>query len=108
MNLLLRHQLAHAQRLHRLFQQLIAKNHREMLGKESRGSMPWFYFCKGSVINYKFFLSFVALFRLVEKLLSLVQFGVHQLLLQVFVLHHLVNLLGGFWEAGQTKWQNWN
>lgn len=43
------------------------------------------------------------LFRLVEKLLSLVQFGIHQLLLQVFVLHHFVYVLGGFQEARQRE-----
>lgn len=43
------------------------------------------------------------LFRLVEKLLSLVQFGIHQLLLQVFVLHHFVYVLRGFKRPDKGK-----
>lgn len=44
--------------------------------------------------DYKIFLSVVAFLRLLQKLLSLVQLGIHQLLLQVFLLHHFVYVLG--------------
>lgn len=43
--------------------------------------------------NYKVFLSVVPFLRLLQQLLSLVQLGVHQLLLQVFVLYHFVYVL---------------
>lgn len=45
--------------------------------------------------NYKFFLSVVAFLGLLQQLLSLVQLGIHQLLLQIFVLHHFVYVLVG-------------
>lgn len=43
--------------------------------------------------DYKFFLRVVAFFRLLQKLLSLMQLCIHQLLLQVFVFYHFVYVL---------------
>lgn len=42
----------------------------------------------------------MAVLRLLEQLLGLVQFCIHQLLLQVFVLHHFLYVLLGL--QGQT------
>lgn len=54
--------------------------------------------------NYKFFLSVVAFLGLLQQLLSLVQLGIHQLLLQIFVLHHFVYVLvGGFTRSEKYK-----
>lgn len=55
------------------------------------------------VSAYKFFLSVMALLRLLQKLLSLVQLGVHQLLLQVFVLYYFVYVLVGFSQGREIK-----
>lgn len=53
--------------------------------------------------DYKFFLSVVALLRLLQKFLSLVQLGVHQLLLQVFVFYNFVYVLVRFHKAREIK-----
>jgi len=45
----------------------------------------------------------VALLRLLQQLLGLLQLGVHQLLLQVFVLHHFVYVLVGGGETHGVK-----
>lgn len=45
--------------------------------------------------TYKVLLPLVPLLRLLQHLLGLLQFGIHQLLLQLLVLEHLVNVLPG-------------
>lgn len=46
-------------------------------------------------VHYKFFLSVMAVLWILQKLLGLVQFGIHQLLLQVFLLDHFFDVLEG-------------
>ena len=51
--------------------------------------------CMHACVTHKVLLTVVALLGLFEQLVRLVQLGVHQLLLQLLVLHHLVYVLGG-------------
>lgn len=52
--------------------------------------------------TYKILLPLVPLLCLLQHLLGLLQFGIHQLLLQLLVLEHLVNVLQGEHTAQGT------